>query len=126
MTLVLDAGALLAIEAGNREIMALLKRERADGRVPVTHGGVVGQVWRGGRVRQAQLSRLLKASIVQPLDEALGRQAGAVLAIAKLVDVIDAAVVLLAVDGDQILTSDPGDLSVLAEAAGLDVELVPV
>lgn len=126
MTLVLDAGALLAVESGNRELMALMKRERVAGRVPVTHGGVVGQVWRGGRGRQVQLARLLKALLVQPLDEAIGRKAGAVLAIAKLADVIDAAVVLLAVDGDEILTSDPDDLARLAEAAGLHVELVPV
>lgn len=117
---------MLAVESGNRELMALMKRERVAGRVPVTHGGVVGQVWRGGCGRQVRIARLLKASLVQPLDEALGRKAGAVLAIARLADVIDAAVVLLAVDGDEILTSDPDDLAGLAEAAGLHVELVPV
>jgi hypothetical protein len=35
-------------------------------------------------------------------------------------------VVCLAADGDDILTSDPGDLRVLAEAAGIHVEIVPV
>lgn len=41
-------------------------------------------------------------------------------------DAIDAAVVCLAADGDDILTSDPGDLRALAQAAEIHVELVPV
>ena len=38
-------------------------------------------------------------------------------------DVIDAAVVLLANDGGEIYTSDPGDLEALAAAIGTHVEL---
>jgi hypothetical protein len=38
--------------------------------------------------------------------------------------VIDAALVLLAEDGDRIITSDPEDIAPLARAADLDVELV--
>jgi DNA-binding transcriptional MocR family regulator len=41
-------------------------------------------------------------------------------------DAIDATVVCLAADGDDILTSDPGDLHALAQAAEIHVELVPV
>ncbi len=41
-------------------------------------------------------------------------------------DAIDASVVCLATDGDEILTSDPGDLRVLAEAAGVYIDLIPV
>lgn len=41
-------------------------------------------------------------------------------------DVVDAAVVLLAVDGDTILTSDPDDLAALANTAGLHIDLVAV
>lgn len=39
---------------------------------------------------------------------------------------IDAAVVCLAADGDDILTSHPDDLTGLAEAAGVHVELIAV
>ena len=39
---------------------------------------------------------------------------------------IGAALVCLAADGDDILTSDPGDLRVLAEAADVHVELILV
>jgi hypothetical protein len=42
--LVLDAGALLAVEHNDRETIALIKRERLAGRAPLTHGGIIGQV----------------------------------------------------------------------------------
>lgn len=125
MTLVLDAGALLAVERGDRDIVALLKRELLAGRTPRTHGGVIGQVWRGGS-RRARLAALLPGVEVVPLDDGLGRRAGVLLARARAADVIDAAVVLLADDGDLVLTSDVTDLRPLAKAAGTHLELVPV
>jgi hypothetical protein len=126
MSLVLDAGAFLAIERSQRDVAALLKRERIAGRVPLTHGGVVAQVWRGGAGRQASIARILPALEVVPLDEELGRRAGVLLGRARKADVIDAAVVLLAADGDMILTSDAADLSPLAAAAAIHVDIVPV
>jgi hypothetical protein len=126
VTLVLDAGAFVAVERGERDVVALVKRERLSGRAPVTHGGVVAQVWRGGGRRQAEVARLLRGVDTRPLDEALGRRAGVLLGRSGSNDPIDAAVVCLAQDGDEILTSDPGDLRPLAEAAGVHVELVPV
>ena len=125
MSLVFDAGALIAIESANREIIAAVKRERQAGRVPLTHGGVVGQVWRGGG-QQAQLARALRFVKIEPLDEQLGKRAGALLGQANTNDVIDAAIVLVAGIGDQILTSDPDDLEHLADVARVDVEIVPV
>jgi hypothetical protein len=126
MTLILDTGALLAVERGDRDVMALLKRELEAERVPLTHGGVIGQAWRGGRGRQVNLARLLAATQVDPIDDTMGRRAGTLLAASGSSDVIDAAVALLATDGDDILTSDPSDLKTLVETAGLHVELIPV
>lgn len=126
MTIILDAGALLALESGDRELMALLKRERLAGRVPVSHGGVVGQAWRGGGGRQANMARVLAATRIESIDDGMGRRAGVLLSVGRMADVIDAVVVLLATDGDEIFTSDPGDLAQLAEAAGLHVELIRV
>ncbi len=124
--LVLDAGAFLAVERGDREVVALVKRERLAGRSPVTSGGVVAQVWRGGHCQQAPVARLLDGVDVAPIDDSLGRQAGILLARADRSDAIDATVVCLAADGDDILTSDPDDLRTLAEVAGIHVELIPV
>lgn len=124
--MVLDAGALLAVERGERELIALVKAEHRAGRSPITHGGVVAQAWRGGSGRQALLARLLAGVDVRPLDDALGRRSGILCGTAGRADVIDAAVVLLAEDGDDIVTSDPGDLHVLAQVAGRRVSLVAV
>jgi hypothetical protein len=124
--LVLDAGALIALERADREVLAAIKGELLQGRAPVTHGGVIGQVWRGGAGRQAPLAALLPTVRVVPLDETLGRRAGTLLGRARSKDVIDAAVVLLATDGDTILTSDPKDLRQLALAADVHVELIEV
>jgi len=126
MSLVLDAGALVAVEGPQRETAALIKHELLTGRPPLTHGGVIGQVWRGGAGRQAHLARLLPALDIAPLDAALGRRAGVLLGRARMDDVIDAALVLLASDGDLVLTSDPSDLTPLAAVAGLHVDVVPV
>jgi hypothetical protein len=63
---------------------------------------------------------------VQPIDDALGRAAGALLARAGNADVIDAGLVVLARDGDDILTTDVGDLEQLAVLAGTHVELIAV
>ncbi len=125
MTLVLGAGALIAVERGDRELLVRLTRERLAGRLPVTHGGVVGQVWRGGS-RQARLASALRAIEVVPLDDALGRRAGVLLAGSGGSDVVNAALLVLARDGDDIVTSDPDDLTVLAVAAGTHVEITPV
>ncbi|HLI53478.1 MAG TPA: hypothetical protein VKU88_04055 [Acidimicrobiales bacterium] len=126
MSLILDAGAFLAVERGDRDVVALVKRERLAQRSPLSHGGVVAQVWRGGSGRQAALARLLPGVDVKSLDEELGRKAGLLLGRSRTDDAVDAALVCLAVDADEILTSDPGDLRALAEAAGVHVDLVPV
>jgi hypothetical protein len=126
MTLVFDAGALLALEKNDKVIWRRLKSARLAGSPPVTHGGVVGQVWRGGGPRQARLATALDGIEVYPLDDELGRRSGALLKRTGSSDVVDAALVLLAEDGDEIVTSDPADLTVLTDHADLDVELYTV
>jgi hypothetical protein len=126
MSLVLDAGALVAVDRADRNTIALIKQELLAGRTPLTHGGVVGQVWRGGTGRQANLARLLPALNVAVLDASLGKRTGLLLGRARKTDVIDAALILIAEDGDFLLTSDPYDLASLAASAGLHVDIVPV
>lgn len=126
MSLVLDSGALIALERNDRAMWRRLKAAWLAESVPATHGGVVGQAWRGGGPRQALLSKALAGIDVRPLDEGLGRTAGVLLARAGGTDVIDAALVLLAIDGDEVVTSDPDDLAPLAMLAGSHVELVRV
>jgi hypothetical protein len=126
MSLVLDSGALIALDKNDRAMWRRLKAAVLAKSVPVSHGGVVGQAWRGGGPRQALLVRALEGIDIRPLDDRLGRAAGELLARAGSADVIDAAIVLLADDGDDIVTSDPEDIEVLAARLGRHVELVAV
>ncbi|HEX7836411.1 MAG TPA: hypothetical protein VF469_03060 [Kofleriaceae bacterium] len=126
MRLVLDNGALIALERNDRAMWRRLKLALAVEQVPVCHGGIVGQAWRGRGPRQALLAKALESIEVRPLDSKLGRAAGELLARAGRSDVVDAALVLLAGDGDQIITSDPHDIEPLALAARCDVDLIRV
>ena len=123
--LLLDAGALVALARNDRSMWVRMKSAVAAGEPPATHGGVVGQVWRRGR-RQARLAAALRGVDVRPLDRAVGMAAGGLLAKSGGADVVDAALVALAADGDVILTGDVDDLRDLASAAGVRVRLIPV
>lgn len=110
--LTLDAGALIALDRGDKRLIALLDRalaQRLKFRVP---SGVVGQAWRDGHV-QVALARFLRIDEVEivPLDEQLARACGELCGVANIADIIDASVVILARErGDHIVTSDPRDL----------------
>jgi hypothetical protein len=126
MTLVLDTGALIALERNDRAMWRRLKSVLLVNEIPVTHGGIVGQAWRGSGPRSALLALALAGLDVRPVDESLGKRSGELLRRSKKSDVIDAALVLLSADGDTIATSDADDLKPLAQAAGRLVDLLPV
>ena len=123
--LVLDAGAFIAVDRGDRAMMARLEAAEADGIELRTSAIVVAQVWRDPAGRQARLARLLRAVDVRVVDDRLARDAGALLGQAGTADPIDATVVLVAESGDHLLTSDPRDLRRLAETADVRVAVVP-
>jgi hypothetical protein len=123
VTLVLDAGALIALDRSDRAMWVRLRAALDSGSVPVTHGGVVGQVWRGGP-RQARLAAALAGIDIRPIDAPLGRTAGELLRATGTADVIDAAVALIAGDGDDVVTSDVDDLEPLLAATGRHVQIL--
>jgi len=123
VTLVLDSGALIALERDARSMWTRLKSAQMAGELPVTHAGVLGQVWRGG-ARQSRLSQALKGIDVRPLDVPLGREAGQLLGATGLSDIVDASLVVLSTDGDEIITLDRPDFEQLAAASGRHVELI--
>lgn len=126
MTDIVDSGALIALESDDRRMWRRLKAALQAQDPPRTHGGVVAQVWRGGAGRQARLAGALQAVDIVPLDYALARRSGVLLARSGLDDAIDAALAALADHGDQIITSDPGDLAILVAAANRRIDIVPV
>lgn len=114
MSLVLDAGALIAVERRDRETIAVIDVARRDGQV-VVPAGVVGQAWRNGS-RQVGLSRMLGAQGVEvaPLTDAVARSAGELCGHVGSSDVIDASVVLTARRHHAtVITSDRSDLEKL-------------
>lgn len=112
--MVLDSGALIALERRDPRMLAVadeLHRAQQVGHVPV---GVVAQVWRGS-ARQHSVGILLRSGAIR-IDEmsaelgyrlgVLGRSGGS--------DVVDAHVVYLARQLNAVvITSDPDDLAAL-------------
>lgn len=117
---------MIALERNDRAMWRRMKSALLLNEIPLTHGGVVGQAWRGRGPRSTLLSLALAGIDIRAIDESLGKRSGELLARTKKSDVIDAALVLLSTDGDAIATSDPDDLKPLASAAGRLVDLLPV
>ena len=122
--LILDAGALIAIDREDRSVAALLRVASRNELELRTNAMVVSQIWRDTRGRQAKLATLLHAVDVRSLDQGVGRDAGELVGKAGTSNTIDATVVLLASHGDRILTSDPDDLQHLAATAGITAIII--
>lgn len=115
--LILDAGAVIALARNDPRARAFIRRAielDAEARVPVV---VLAETLRG-TARDAGVHRVLNAvSDSLPIDEAIGRRAGALLGRAARSDTVDAIVVAEAIEsgGAGILTGDPIDLTALAD-----------
>lgn len=120
---ILDAGALIALDRGDRDTWALIADAQRRGLRPAVPAPIIAQAWRGG-ARQARLARALSGTEQLAADSALAFRAGALLALAGTEDVLDALVALAAADrpGWEVLTSDPDDIHHLLQS--LDVERV--
>jgi hypothetical protein len=115
--IVFDAGALIALERGDRNVAAQLVAAATSGVEVMTSSTCVAQVWRDP-TRQARLARALAGFVECDLSARRARDCGMLLARSGTRDITDAAVSLLVEDGDTILTSDPCDLERLLDAAG--------
>lgn len=117
---VLDAGALIALDRGDRDTWALLTDAHRAGERPVLPAPVVAQAWRNGG-RQARLARVLSGAELVVADGALSRRAGELLGRAGTTDVLDALVALVARDrpGCEVLTSDPEDIHHLLQSLNI-------
>jgi predicted nucleic acid-binding protein len=123
-TVVYDTSALLAAERRNPDFLALHDELTAARIRPIVPVVVLAQAWRGGP--QHQISRVLKACDLLPDDERTGRAAGLACAASGTTDVVDAIVVATAVRHQApVVTSDPGDLTHIADAIGVKIRLYP-
>ena len=113
----LDAGALIAADRNDRRFWTYWRLAMSRGVVPTIPAPVLAQVWRGAR--SARLAQLLAWCDIEVLDEALAKRTGLILGRSRTSDVVDASVMAGAsIRGDQVLTTDRGDLTALTSARG--------
>jgi predicted nucleic acid-binding protein len=122
--LTLDSGALIQWERADERVRAWLQVAWDRGEVPTIPSVTLAETWRGAR--SARIALLLKACVVEVLDESLAREAGVLRSLVSGATGIDAVVVASAARrSDTILTTDPGDLAALAEkVSGVTIEPV--
>lgn len=114
--MILDAGFLISVDRSEANAHTFLTAASRSETALHTTEPVVAQVWRNGS-RQARLAAFLKAITIHPLDD--GRSVGQLIAQTSTSDVVDAHLVITAVRlGDDILTGDPADITVLSTALG--------
>lgn len=128
--LVLDAGALIALDRNDRVVWAMLRVAADDASTVQVPAGAIAQAWRDGR-RQALLSRALAHCDEVPLDGVVARAAGLLCGRAGTADVIDASVVVTAAgiarhQDVAIATSDPDDMRRLLSVLDVAARVVQV
>jgi hypothetical protein len=125
MTLVLDAGGLMAVDRGDRAVGAMLRVAQQE-KMPVrTSAAVVAQVWRNGTL-QANLARVLAGVDTAGLDSATGKSVGEVLALSSTADFVDGHLGLIVQSGDTVLTSDSRDIKKILKARRVNATVRPV
>ncbi len=113
MSIVYDAGVLVAAERNDRQLWADHRARLESGVVPATTAPVVAQVSRGPR--QVQLRRFLRGCEVVEFGTDQAHGVGALLARAHMSDVVDAHVVVTAGQrAASVLTSDAADIERLS------------
>ena len=123
--LAFDAGALIALDRGDRTVGALLHVAAQDGVDAITSSACIAQVWRDP-AHQVKLARALDGFLEWPLDASRARRCGLLLSSSATSDIADAAIVSLVLDGDTVLTSDPADIAHLLNTAGINARVIPV
>jgi hypothetical protein len=125
--LLLDAGALIDIETDPRgETFRSCVKAFEDGYRPYLPSVVLAQVWRD-RTRHHPLRMVRRLCTVLLFTEQTAEVVGLLLARSRTSDVVDAAVIVAAIEHNaSVLTSDPKDLAKLASAAEYPVRLLTV
>jgi hypothetical protein len=107
-----DAGGLIALERGDRRVLALLARAAQRGMRVTVPATALAQAIRNP-ARQARLARLIRqpATDIVPLNGPDATATGLLLARSRTNDIVDAHVVICARRANQIVvTSDAEDL----------------
>src|SRR5438128_102138 len=104
--IVLDTGALFALERDDRRVWAALKLSVSVGEDVVVPSAALAQVWRRAP-SQARLAQALVHCVVASFD-AVAREIGELLGRTRTADICDAHVAIVAAArADALYTSDP-------------------
>lgn len=125
MTVVLDAGGLIAIDRRDRAVGAMSRLLQRDAVQLVTSGAIVAQAWRDPR-RQANLARLLTGVRASALDKDAAKRVGEPVRTNNTTDLADAHLALLVHDQDRVLTSDDDDTRAHLRTRQVDAVIVRV
>ena len=125
--MMLDAGALIHAEKYPRGKVFIECQEAADsGLAPLLPAVVFAQVWRDPR-RQHSVAKVGRVCEMLSFTERTALRVGRLLSSSKTCDVVDAAVVVEAIDHEaMIVTSDPDDIRKLVDASGFEIPVVTV
>jgi predicted nucleic acid-binding protein len=125
--LVFDAGALIEIERNPRgQLSRACDHALEEGARPLLPAVVWAQVYRRAS-RQVTLTRLRKVCQSVPFTDETADQVSLLLARSGTHDVVDAAVVVAALQHESvIITSDPNDMKDLGKAVGVRVEVLKI
>lgn len=122
MTVVYDAGALVAAERSHRRLWADHRTRLELGRVPMTTAPVVAQVSRSPQ--QVQLRRFLRGCEIVSMAAVDAHEVGALAGASGVSDVVDVHLLLVAsAAGVPVLTSDNDDLGRIATTLRKPVRL---
>jgi hypothetical protein len=108
VSIVLDTGALIALERNDRTLWAALKVAAMRGRDVVVPSTALAQAWRGSAT-QAQLGKALHHCTIAPFDDQ-PRAVGELCGRARTQDICDAHVAIVASGRDVLYTSDVSDM----------------
>lgn len=113
--LMLDTGALIAIDRGDRRVLALMEAARRE-RAPLSvTAPVIAQAWHDG-ARQARLAAFLKLGELEivAFNAVDARAVGRLATMSQHADVVDVHVSLSAQQrGQSVVTSDPSDMNAI-------------
>jgi predicted nucleic acid-binding protein len=120
----LDTGALIALERGNQAMRRVHRLAVENGFDVVAPTPVIAEWWRRGR-REKERARILRTLVLEPPDGYVARLAGIAIGLVSA-GVVDALLMAAAsIRNDTVYTSDPSDLERLGEVFP-DVRLAQV
>ncbi len=125
MTVVLDAGALIAIDKRDRAVGAMLRVLQRDDVPVATSAAVVAQTWRDPR-RQGNLARVLTGVDIAALDDVAAKKVGELLRANGTSDLADGHVALLVQPQERVLTSDEADIKALLRTRRVKAVIIRV